>query len=156
MVTRSFIGSFVLALMVTLPLATGCSGSSGEEGPAAADEDEDEDSIVAASAAATTCTKRIRVWYDADQYGTWPKGWGEIYGCASGAKALRTRIRCGSTLRVDDSVFSNSGTGLSSPVRYLGWCSAGWNASIFGNVNGIGFNKCYRWTDWKYPTEYPC
>lgn len=103
---------------------------------------------------ATVCTKQIRIWYDSDQFGTYPKAWGELQNCG-GPRAIRARISCiGEGIKYDKRASSSSakvGTTV-TPVGYIGFCKKGWFGDISGSVAGFGFTGNFWWKDWGYPT----
>lgn len=103
---------------------------------------------------AAGCSIKAKVWYDSDQYGTWPKGWGEATSCA-GPLNLRTQFLCnkrGSVANDTANSQTTKTTSVKTVIRYLGWCSGGtWTAVLSGSYGGSGFYEYFHWKDWGYP-----
>lgn len=104
------------------------------------------------SSANATCIKALRVWYDQDQFGSYPKAWGEIRDC-NGPRQIAVSVTCkGKVVYSVSAASARLAKGsTSTPLGYIGTCSEPFLGRIFGNVAGAAFEDYFRWGNGGYP-----
>lgn len=89
------------------------------------------------------CTHDLKVWYDKDQFGTWPKAYTTWSGCANYEKWLQTEIWCdGEHISYK---INGSSPDLQSSLYYLGQFN-----SCQAHVYGFIGNPVDSWYNWSW------
>lgn len=110
-----------------------------------------------ANNACTQSRARPIVWYDSDQYGTWPKIQGRLLNC-DGPKSVRVLVNCegkGIVANLTAKSDYEYDSTIYTPVAYIGYCGKGkrWTASVTVIFSGV-IKRVYsfNWYDGGYPS----
>lgn len=90
------------------------------------------------------CTTDLRIWYDQDQYGTWPKAITSWSGCGTHWKSLETWIACDRSERARY-VLQGTSSSRQSTARYIGTFS-----SCTAQLTGFVSYAVDDWYSWRY------